>query len=479
MLSRCFRFSGRSPPLALSSPLILQSYLNSCTPHVLGRPLLQRIQSFSQSVSCHKESSEAAVGLPAVPGLVYQWYEGVEPLEEYRPGGYHPTHLGDRYSDGRYEIVHKLGYGGFSTVWLARDHHENRYVALKILVANAFEKSNEARNLHILNSGDSAHPGKHYIPTLLDEFVINGPNGQHLCLVSEPVGCSVAQTKDVNCFRRKFPVNVARSICAQSLLGLDYIHSCGLVHGDLHLNNVLFRSLDAHENYTVRQLYQMLGEPEKIKIDGLAKCPTAERPPKYCLWPAVEPQPSADVLDAQVIIADFGHASLQNEEVKRKRRSILSPPETFFDEPLGPAVDIWTLGCNFYEILGENPLFFSLFGDQNEVIAEMMSTLGPFPKRWWNSWEKRGDYYSENGSRLEKSHCTRPPRSLNERLRTMGRGEDPVTCEFSQEEVASIENLLRSMLTYEPSERSTAKDALQSEWMMRWALPALKQVCKE
>ena len=44
-----------------------------------------------------------------------------EPLERYRKGGYHPTHLGDRFKDGRYRILHKLGWGAYATVWLARD----------------------------------------------------------------------------------------------------------------------------------------------------------------------------------------------------------------------------------------------------------------------------------------------------------------------------------------------------------------------
>jgi hypothetical protein len=44
-----------------------------------------------------------------------------EPLERYRKGGYHPTHLGDTFKDGRYKTIHKLGWGGYATVWLARD----------------------------------------------------------------------------------------------------------------------------------------------------------------------------------------------------------------------------------------------------------------------------------------------------------------------------------------------------------------------
>jgi serine/threonine-protein kinase SRPK3 len=39
----------------------------------------------------------------------------------YRPGGYHPVCLGDTFKGGRYKVHHKLGWGGFSTVWLAKD----------------------------------------------------------------------------------------------------------------------------------------------------------------------------------------------------------------------------------------------------------------------------------------------------------------------------------------------------------------------
>ena len=43
-----------------------------------------------------------------------------EDLERYRPGDYHPVHLGDVFND-RYVVISKLGYGQYSTVWLARD----------------------------------------------------------------------------------------------------------------------------------------------------------------------------------------------------------------------------------------------------------------------------------------------------------------------------------------------------------------------
>jgi serine/threonine-protein kinase SRPK3 len=44
-----------------------------------------------------------------------------ESMLGYRPGGYHPVCLGDTFKGGRYKVHHKLGWGGFSTVWLAKD----------------------------------------------------------------------------------------------------------------------------------------------------------------------------------------------------------------------------------------------------------------------------------------------------------------------------------------------------------------------
>lgn len=54
----------------------------------------------------------------------------------------------------------------------------------------------------------------------------------------------------------------------------------------------------------------------------------------------------------------------------------------------------------------------------------------------------------------------------------MGRGETPKTCEFDETEMRSLQNFLRAMLAYEPSERITANDAIKSEFMLNGARPA-------
>lgn len=54
---------------------------------------------------------------PSIPPLAFS----EEDFSRYCTGGYHPVRIGDVFNNGKYKIVRKLGYGIYSTVWLARD----------------------------------------------------------------------------------------------------------------------------------------------------------------------------------------------------------------------------------------------------------------------------------------------------------------------------------------------------------------------
>lgn len=91
-----------------------------------------------------------------------------EDLENYGPGGFHPVHLSDVYDD-QYRVVHKLGFGGFSTVWLARNALTNQWVALKIVAARE-SPTYEARSVI------ASHPS---IAGSRLFAVVDRPNGRH------------------------------------------------------------------------------------------------------------------------------------------------------------------------------------------------------------------------------------------------------------------------------------------------------------
>lgn len=134
----------------------------------------------------------------STPDIEYHYIEDVENLSAYRPGGYHPIKINDCLHN-RYRIVHKLGYGTFSTAWLAVDEQVSKYVAIKVGTADADKQ--EADILSRLRKGAAAadphvKDKASMIPLALDRFNINGPNGTHPCLVTVPARCSLIDAKE-------------------------------------------------------------------------------------------------------------------------------------------------------------------------------------------------------------------------------------------------------------------------------------------
>ncbi|WEW56754.1 hypothetical protein PRK78_002205 [Emydomyces testavorans] len=167
--------------------------------------------------------------------------DDVEDVGKYKPGGYHPVHLGDilpkkstSSREPRYRIIQKLGHGVFGTVWLARDLLGSLgYVAVKINVSRITGKSNETRILRWLrDSNHHGQPGYDNIVGLLDDFTIRGPNGTHECLVTEVVARLRDLVDDAT-----FPT-YTREISFQVLSGLAYLHNQGVTHGDFHFGNI-------------------------------------------------------------------------------------------------------------------------------------------------------------------------------------------------------------------------------------------------
>lgn len=165
------------------------------------------------------------------PFFVYTPLEGVERLEKYRPGGYHPIAIGDILQT-RYRVVHKLGYGTYSTTWLCRDDQSNAYVAVKVGTGDSNHR--EADVLDRLNSDISScfpkFQGRAMVPLIQDRFDLHGPNGIHPCYVTTPARCSVSSAKDGS-YERVFQASTARSLIAQLVLAVEYIHAKGIVHG--------------------------------------------------------------------------------------------------------------------------------------------------------------------------------------------------------------------------------------------------------
>ena len=172
-----------------------------------------------------------------IPSRLYN----IEEIEDYQPGGYHPISIGDTFDQGRYRILHKLGFGSSSTVWLARDQREGkdrgRIATLKAMRADISSQSPaEIPELAISQTLIQSLPPSHSadFQPVDHHFLVQGPNGSHRFLIYPLAGPSVLAMSDSPgrvAGSRRLRADLARKVAKQTATTLHHMHSAGVVHG--------------------------------------------------------------------------------------------------------------------------------------------------------------------------------------------------------------------------------------------------------
>ncbi|OJJ79313.1 uncharacterized protein ASPGLDRAFT_77691 [Aspergillus glaucus CBS 516.65] len=401
------------------------------------------------------------------PSFSYQSlfeYLGTEPVDRYTPGGYHPIAIGDLIN-GRYLIVDKLGFGGYSTL----------YVALKVGTASASLETKALRALAIL----SDHPGRDAIPSPLDEFVIHGPNGAYPCLTMVLAQDNLREASDC----RLFPIDVVRTLVGGLTMAVAYMHSHGYVHGDIHLSNILVKHPSHINDLSIEKFYEIHGKPYAepiIRCDGE---PLPLNVPQQAVMPIFWGIKANQftLANAHIILSDFGESFSPSSETRLAKDChtplAMRPPEARF-EPLAKLSypsDIWSLATAIWEILGMKVLFSDEFATEDEVVSQHIDALGPIPKRWMKLWEQKNEFFNNKGH-LKKGRSLWPSLEQAFEQNVQSYRRKVGVEEFGEEETTAILDLMRRMLRFLPKERSRIEEVLQSEWMVKWVMPDFEQI---
>uniref|UniRef100_A0AAX7VYM5 non-specific serine/threonine protein kinase n=1 Tax=Astatotilapia calliptera TaxID=8154 RepID=A0AAX7VYM5_ASTCA len=167
--------------------------------------------------------------------------EEQEDPNDYCKGGYHHVKVGDLYN-GKYHVIRKLGWGHFSTVWLAWDIQVKRFVAMKVVKsAEHYTETalDEIKLLRSVRNSDTNDPNREMVVQLLDDFKISGVNGTHVCMVFEVLGHHLLKWI-IKSNYQGLPLACVKSIIRQVLQGLDYLHTkCHIIHTDIKPENIL------------------------------------------------------------------------------------------------------------------------------------------------------------------------------------------------------------------------------------------------
>lgn len=281
----------------------------------------------------------------------------------------------------RYNKVEKpVGEGTYGVVYKAKDRHTGDYVALKKIRLEVEDEgipSTALREISLLRELD--HPN---IVKLRDVEHSEG----RLYLVFEWVDRDLKKYMDA--LPGAVHASTVQSFLYQLLKGMDVCHARGIFHRDLKPQNLL------------------VDRKNTLKL------------------------------------ADFGLARAFMIPVRAYTHEVVTlwyrAPEILLGQKTySPAVDMWSIGCIFAELVSKRPLWP---GDSEiDELFRIFRTMGTPDAEVWPGVTELPDY--------KATFPKWPKRSV---------GRAIADCGLSPEGV----DLLERMLAYEPSARITARDAL-------------------
>ncbi len=230
---------------------------------------------------------------------------------------------------GRYEILEKVGEGGMSVVYKARDRVLNRIVAVKILREQLTGDENFIRAFH--REAQAAASLSH--PNIVSIYDVGQDADKHFIVMELIEG---KHLKDIIRQEAPFPIKQSLIITRQICDALSHAHQKNIIHCDIKPHNIL------------------------INEDGRVK------------------------------VADFGIARAVNSVTMNLSDGIMGSvlyfsPEQAQQETLNRTSDIYSLGIVLYEMLmgnvpfsGENPIAIALKHVREDIpITDEMANRWP------------------------------------------------------------------------------------------------------
>ncbi len=142
----------------------------------------------------------------------------------------------------RYEVLEKIGTGGMSDVYKAKDHKLNRFVAVKVLKQEFSENKDFLQKFR--SEAQSAAGLMH--PNIVNVYDVGEESGSHFIVMELVEGITLKKYIEK---KARLSVREAVSIAIQVAQGIEAAHNNHIIHRDIKPQNVII-SMDGKVKVT-------------------------------------------------------------------------------------------------------------------------------------------------------------------------------------------------------------------------------------
>ncbi|KAL1959467.1 hypothetical protein VTO42DRAFT_1912 [Malbranchea cinnamomea] len=340
---------------------------------------------------------------------------------------------------GRYTIIKLLGQGTFGKVVEAYDRQKKTRCAVKII--RSVQKYRDAsrielRVLSTLALNDKTNRNK--CIHLRDSFDFRN----HICIVTDLLGPSVFDFLKANGFV-PFPSSQIQSFARQLFTSVAFLHDVNLIHTDLKPENILL----------VNNAYQTFTYNRTIPSSSHTQSRTARQ--------------RRVLLDSEIRLIDFGSATFDDEY----HSSVVSTrhyraPEIILNLGWSFPCDIWSIGCILVEFFTGDALFQTHDNLEHLAMMEVVCGSKIDPKIVRQVVQGRGSHANSAAKYFNRNKLDYPNAETSRASRKYVKAMKPLHEFIPQNNSFNRQflDLLRKIFVYDPSQRITAKQALQHPW---------------
>lgn len=333
----------------------------------------------------------------------------------------------NEFINNKYILIYKLGYGAFSSVWLALDIYENKYYAIKIQNYEDYDEGMDETKILLKLKPLNCY----YISNIIDNFIVKKDDNKYVCMVFNVFGCNLYQL--IRHDRNKISISLLKKIIKQLLISLNTIHKLGYYHTDIKPENLLVdlnvnkinNLINEHKKFNFNELYKKiklefcksnnieLSNNNKIKnFNKKYRIQLLKKTNQIILNNILQDNNSSEEDDdykfeleklnsLNIKLTDFGNIyKIKYKDDEEIQTRYYRAPEVILGLVHNEKVDIWSVGCVVLELLLNKILFDPTKDDDYSRdfyhLMDIQKLCGYFPDYMIYKSPNKSLYFKKN-----------------------------------------------------------------------------------